>query len=143
LDAAHSVNVELANKLKDPEFRYQVGNRHARTRENEVLIARANSIGNFFGNLGFLVKTGIISRELAVNIWWNHAVARWDDLRLFTAIIRHTQGEVWTDFEYFVVLSQDYIAAHPAGSYPVGVRRLALDYEFLEADKQYAASRVA
>ena len=37
-------------------------------------------------------------------------------------------------------LAQDWIAAHPKGTYPAGVRRIDLKDEWLEADKQYAAS---
>jgi hypothetical protein len=34
------------------------------------------------------------------------------------------------------------MAAHPKGTYPAGVRRIGLKDEWLEADKQYAASLV-
>jgi hypothetical protein len=47
---------------------------------------------------------------------------------------------VWENFEYFVVLAQDWRAAHPDGTYPPGVRRIALADELREADAQYAAS---
>jgi hypothetical protein len=39
------------------------------------------------------------------------------------------------------VLSEEWIAAHPNGDYPAGVRRTGLKDKWLEADAQYAASR--
>lgn len=44
------------------------------------------------------------------------------------------------NFEYLTVLSQDWDAAHPNGSYPSGVRRIDLKDDWLEADTHYAAS---
>jgi hypothetical protein len=37
-------------------------------------------------------------------------------------------------------LAEDWKAAHPKGTYPTGVRRIQLKDEWLEADRQYAAS---
>ncbi|MGC1348350.1 MAG: hypothetical protein WA858_01040 [Xanthobacteraceae bacterium] len=58
-----------------------------------------------------------------------------------TAMSRRSAGDaLWENFEYLAVLAQDWAAVHPKGTYPAGVRRLALNDEWLEADKQYAAS---
>jgi hypothetical protein len=57
------------------------------------------------------------------------------------AITRRRVGDaVWENFEYLTVLAQDWMAAHPKDAYPAGVRRIGLKDEWLEADKQYAAS---
>jgi hypothetical protein len=59
----------------------------------------------------------------------------------FTAIYRRRHGlGALENFEYPTVLAQDWFAAHPNGTYPAGVRRLQVKDEWLEADKQYAAS---
>ena len=92
--------------------------------------------------MGLLVKSRLIDRELALDIWATTIPGTWERLAPFTAIVRQDQGDaVWENFEYLVVLSQDWIAAHPKGTYPAGLRRIALKNEFLEADRQYAASR--
>jgi uncharacterized protein DUF4760 len=138
----HFVDVELAGKLKDPEFRYQLANYHARTGENQALIAKVNTVGNFYENVGMLVKTGLVDRDLALNMWSGTAPSTWDDLKPVAAIVRRSQGDaLWENFEYFVVLAQDWVADHPNGTYPAGVRRIRFDDEWREADAQYAASR--
>jgi len=40
-------------------------------------------------------------------------------------------------------LAQDWLAAHPRGAYPAGVRRITEKDEWLEADAQYATSRAS
>jgi hypothetical protein len=47
---------------------------------------------------------------------------------------------IWENFELLTVMSEDFGAAHPAGTYPRGVRRKEIKDEFFEADRQYAAS---
>jgi hypothetical protein len=140
--AEHWVMTELANKLEDAEFRYQVENRSARTPENRALISRAATVGDHYENMGVLVKRGLIDRDIALDIWSGSAPDHWNRLAPFTAIMRQVAGPATLEnFEYFVVLCQDWLAAHPEGDYPAGVRRIDLKNKWLEADKQYAASR--
>jgi len=142
--AEQYVATDLAGKMKDPEFRYQIANRAARTAENQVLMTRANQVGNYYENMGLLIKSGLVDRDLALNTWSDIAVAQWGNLLPYTAIARaRTGSSLWENFEYFVVLSQDWVAAHPNGDYPVGVRRIDIKNEWLEADRQYAASRAS
>jgi hypothetical protein len=54
--------------------------------------------------------------------------------------MRRQDDAVWENFEYLTVLAQDWDAARPKGTYPAGIRRLDLKDEWLEADRQYAAS---
>ena len=135
------VQSELSSKLLDPAFRYQVANGAARTEENKPLIAKAIMIGNFCEGMGVLVKNGLVDAELATGMWWSVVTNFWETLSPFTAIGRRVRGDAgWENFEYLTVLSQDWAAAHPKGSYPARKRRLAVKDEWLEADKQYAAS---
>ena len=141
-EAQHFVNTELAGKLKDPEFRYQIGHRAARSAENRLLIGKVNVVGNFYEHLGLLVKTGLIDRELALDFWSGTTPPTWELLAPYTAIPRRDRGDaVWENFEYFAVLAQDWIAAHPKGAYPADTRRIGLKDEWLEADARYADSR--
>jgi hypothetical protein len=135
------VQTELSSKLRDPAFRYQVANTAARTEENKSLIAKAMMIGNFYEGMGVLVKNGLVDAEIAIAMWWWIATNFWEILSPFTAIARRVRGSTgWENFEYLTVLSQDWAAAHPEGSYPARKRRLAVKDEWLEADRQYAAS---
>jgi len=138
------IRTELASKLKDPEFRYQIANPAARTSENQGLIQKATDVGNFYENIGLLVRTGLVDRDLAVIALSSQATGAWRMLAPVCAIVRPVQGEdVWENLEFFVVLSQDWIAAHPHGAYPAGVRRIVFKNEWLETDRQYAASRAS
>ena len=141
LEASHFVQGGLAAKLRDPAFRYQVAMRSARTDETRALIAKANMVGNFFESVGMLVKTGLVDEELALQIWDGVTVQAWEHLAPYLAILRRTAGDVlWEKFEYLTVLAENWIATHPKGTYPGGMRRIALKDEWLEADRQYADS---
>ncbi len=140
--AQHYVLTGLANDLKDPEFRYQLNNSRARTGENQVANARVNAIGNFYENLGLLVRMDLVERDLALNMWSSTASEMWSLLSPVVGIGRRELGEtLWENYEYFMVLSKKWLAAHPKGDYPAGFERLGVKDEFLEADRQYAASR--
>jgi Domain of unknown function (DUF4760) len=141
MEASHFVQGVLAAKLQDPAFRYQVAMRSVRTDETRALIAKANLVGNFFESMGTLVKTGLVDKELALQIWDGVTVQAWEHLAPYVAIVRRRAGDVlWEKFEFLTVLAQDWIAAHPKGTYPVGMRRIDLKDEWLDADMEYAAS---
>ena len=140
--ADHWVSTELPSKMKDPEFRYQIAHRAARTPENQVLMMRVSNVGNHYENIGLLIKRGLVDRDIALDLWSDTAAVLWGNLAPYAAISRERSGPgVWENFEYFVVLSEDWLAAHASGAYPAGVRRIALKNEWFEADRQYAASR--
>lgn len=141
--ARHFVVTELASRLGDAAFRYQLAKQSARTEEFRPLIAKIHAIGNFYENMGVLLKAGLIDRDLALDIWnWN-VVETWESLAPVTAIVRREQGsETWENFEYLTVLAQDWVAAHPKGTYPADVRRIELKDEWLDIDRQYATSLV-
>jgi hypothetical protein len=140
-EAQHFVQTQLAAKLQEPAFRYQIVNRSARTDENRPLITKINAVGNFFEGMGVLVRTGLVDRELVFQMWAENAIGLWETLAPVTGIGRRKFGDtVWENFEYLTVLAQDWHSAHPKGTYPAGVRRIGLKDEWLEADKQYAAS---
>jgi hypothetical protein len=140
-EAAHFVRTQLAAKLKDPEFRYQVGHRSARTAETRTFMSKINPVGNFYEHLGLMVKMGLLDRDLAVDFWSGSALPQWEALAPYTAIARRAQGAIWENFEYLTILCEDWMAAHPGGAYPAGVRRVALRDGWLETDQQYELSR--
>jgi len=138
------VKTELANKMKDPEFRYQIANVAARTPDNQVFIQRVGGICNHYEMVGLLVKRGLVDRDIALDLWCDLAVSIWNKIAPYVVISRESLGPaVSENFEYFIVLCHDWLGAHPAGAYPAGVRRVNLKNEWLEADRQYAASRAS
>ena len=140
--ASHFVASELPAKLRDPAFRYQVVHRFARTDANGLLVTRIKSLGNFYESMGLLVKTGLVEQKLVMEMWSSNVTLDWANLAPVAAMARRSAGDalLWENFEYLAVLAQDWLAVHPKGTYPAGVRRFTLKDEFLEADKQYAVS---
>ena len=106
-----------------------------------MLVSKVNTIGNFYEGMGVLVNAGLVDRGLVLQIYPDRIAGAWEQLAPVAAIYRRRVGNaLWENFEYLTVLSQDWIAAHPKGTYPPRVRRIQLKDEWLEADKQYAAS---
>jgi hypothetical protein len=139
--ARHFVETELSGKLQDPAFRYQYAQPAARTDEMRPLVGKINAVANFFEGVGLLVKTGLVDRDLMLEMWASVVIQSWERLTPVVAIYRRRVGDaLWENFEYLTVLARQWIAAHPKGAYPAGVQRIELKDEYFEADKQYAAS---
>jgi hypothetical protein len=139
--AERFVRHDLSERLRDPVFRYQLANRGAMTDETQLLWSDILRVGNFFENMGALVKNGLADSNLVLDIFCTRVRSNWEHLAPVIAIARRSIGDaLWENFEYLAILSEDWIAAHPKGTYPAGVRRIGLKDEWLEADKQYAAS---
>jgi hypothetical protein len=135
------VTTGLANKLEDPEFRYQLFQRGAGTAENLSLINEVNLVGNYYENLGALVMTGLIDRKVALMLWDGQALRAWALLTPYLAVMRRRDRDIWLHFEYFVVLAEDWRAVHPDGVYPKNFRHIGIDDPLLEVDERYAVSR--
>ncbi len=141
VSAQHFVLSGLPEKMQDPAFRYQVISRAARTDEYAALIAKVVAVGNYYEETGLLAKTGLVDREFFLAIYSGNVVMTWDALSEYTAIAREARGSgIWENFEYVTVLSQDWLAQHPAGTYPANVRRLDVPNKWRSADLAYAAS---
>jgi hypothetical protein len=141
VSAFNFVTTELSSKWHDPAFRYQLAERSTRADENISTFSKARAVGNYFENMGLLVKSGLIDRDLAAEMSANLVTGAWENLLPMTAITRRKVGTgLWDNFEYLTVIAQDWMAAHPNGNYPAGERRLEVKDRWLEADRQYAAS---
>lgn len=137
LAAQHFVQGELAVRLKDPKFRYQFEAPSARSDETRQFMAQINAVGNYYENMGVLVRAGLVNKELFLQLWGDVVKQMWEHLTPVAAIGRRRVGNaLWENFEYLTVLSEDWLAAHPEGAYPTGMRRIALKDEWLEADRQ-------
>jgi hypothetical protein len=143
--ARHFVHTELAGQLQDPAFRYQLWlfvNEESPSVEAEHQITKVTTLGDFYENLGLLVKRGFVDRDSALDIWSYAVSQEWERIEPLVLRYRRAAGDsLYENFEYLVALSQDWLKAYPNGTYPAGMRRLKLkDDPWLEADKEYAAS---
>jgi hypothetical protein len=141
VSAGHFVQSGLPEKMQDPAFRYQLLRRPARTEENAQLIAKIMAVGNYFEETGLLARSGLVDREFFLQLYSSNIATAWDALSDATAILRERWGSVvWENFEFVAVLSQDWLAQHPSGTYPANVRRIDLPNKWREADLAFAAS---
>jgi hypothetical protein len=141
VSARHFVMTGLAKKMQDPAFRYQVVHRTARSDENGVLIAKVLTVGNYYEETGMLAKSGLVDREFFLELYGENIMGIWDSLSEYTALTREAHGSaLWENFEYSAVLSQDWNAQHPSGTYPANIRRIDLPNKWRAADLAYAAS---
>ncbi len=139
--AQHFVLTELPQRGQDPAFRHQVTTRSARTPEGQTMISKLMLFGNTYENLGVMVRMRLVDPVMALEMFYGNAIAGWDALAPMTAALRRNGNDAtWENFEYFAVLSQDWEAAHPHGTYPAGIRRIAITDVFQSADDDYAAS---
>jgi Domain of unknown function (DUF4760) len=141
--ALRFVRFELSEKLKDPAFRYQMAHPQNLTQENTLLRIYISQVANYYEGMGALVKSGLADKNLVLDSSASTlALVIWKQLSPAIALLRQSVGDpsIYENFEYLVVLAEDWKAAHPNGTYPAGVRRIDLNYPWLEADKQYAAS---
>ncbi len=131
----------LSALVPNPAFRYQWANRDKRTGEFRDEIRRIRLLGNCFEDVGALIASGLLDRDLTCKIYCGDVSLAWDELQPLTAIGRRRVGsKLWENFEYAAMLSKKWIEAHPEGDYPAGAPRLPLKDEWLDADGQYAAS---
>jgi hypothetical protein len=141
VSASNFVRTRLSEKMQDPAFRHQVVHRSARTEENAVLINKVIAVGSYFEEMGILAKSGLVDRDLLLDMHGFTIVGFWDALSEAMAIMREWHGAtILENFEYLTVLAQDWMAKHPAGTYPANVRRIDLPNKWRDADLAYAAA---
>ena len=98
-------------------------------------------IGDSYEMMGVFAKTRMIDRKLLMDIYSALILDAWNALTEVTAILRAHYGRaIYENFEYLVVLAQDWNAAHPEGAYPRNARRVEVPYKWTTADKHHAAT---
>ncbi|HET9343853.1 MAG TPA: hypothetical protein VFO25_13155 [Candidatus Eremiobacteraceae bacterium] len=133
-DAADLVRHKLAAAMEDPVYReYEIAltlNRPAPAVDQSYVEIRRASVlvGNAYEQLGILVKSGIVDRDMLLDRYNWLILLQWRRLEGVTALSRAAMGNTmaWENFEYLAVLSEDYLAKHRGGTYPRGVRRMPL-----------------
>jgi hypothetical protein len=119
--ARRFVQDDLPAIMQQPGFSERV----ARSVPDDELRA-AYFVSNFYEHLGSFVKYGIIDKRLACDLWSGVVLRDWDALLPFTTLRRRSdKSRAFSEnFEYFVVLCQDWDINHPDGAYPSSVRRM-------------------
>ncbi len=142
IKALHCLYTELPLLIQDPEFRYQLGHRQDRTAKFNEVISSIEAVGDSYENIGLLAKTGLVDRRILLDIYPMLVIDAWTALLDVTAILRaHYGSSLWENFEYLVVLSQDWNAAHADGTYPRGMRRIEVPTRWQSEDEEYASAR--
>jgi hypothetical protein len=129
-EAQRFVSFELPKRLRDPNERLKMTSLPFSGDYEKI-----GAIANLFEGMGEFVKTGIIDRDIALDIWGYVVLRNWNALLPLTTYIRHKlrTPQLWENFEYLAALSRQYLSAHPTGSYPKGVPRMPEDRTLLDA----------
>ena len=124
------VSRQLVPTLAQPAFRDYVsaalrGQTLPDVAEFASLRRAAIMIGNAYEDLGVLVKNNIIDKALFFDRYSGPIKRAWNRLNAYAAFCREATGStnLWENFEYLTVLSEDWDQIHPS-SYPAGLRRL-------------------
>jgi hypothetical protein len=134
--AAHKyIDTQLAHDLQDSAFREAIANRLARTDETHVKVRHLLNFGHFFESVAVVVKEGLVPSGLVLRMWSDIIVFGWKRFEPVVAIFRRSQDPLACEnFEYLVVLAEDWLVAHPKGAYPANMRRLKIEDPWLEVD---------
>lgn len=117
------IRTELPARLQDPAVCEDIVRTGFR---NEYAGIRA--VANLFESMGLFVKTGMMDKHLACQLWSAIVLRTWDSLLPLTKLVRSRVGPaIWINFEYMAVLSKAYMERFPQGEYPRGVARASLD----------------
>ena len=121
--------------MQDPAFRRGATDLDHRSEEHSFAFDTIDWVGNFWENLGIQLKRGFIDSDNVMELFAIVAKDHWKKLEPYIAIIRRDGSEgIWENFEYLVVLSTDWLARNPRGSYPKEMRRMPLIDVWLETD---------
>lgn len=93
------------------------------------------TVANFFETMGLFVKHRIIDRHIACDAWSGVVLTSWNALLPITTYMRSEFGpELWANFEYFAVVSEDF-ANSSKSTYPRKLRHMPEDRALLERKK--------
>ena len=122
LDEAYMFVVnDLAHAMEDPQFRADLESPRSQNRfvHKELLVC------DYFEQVGGYIKLGLISGDVFLE--YGNPERYWDLCAPALELYRRNRGpSTYENFEYLVVLAQDWETRHPDGNYPAGMRRLPL-----------------
>ncbi len=85
-------------------------------------------VGNFFENLGLLVKRGVIDGDIVSDLWGEAIHNAWKSLEPFITNRRYHLGNPasYDNFEYLAMVAERFKNRYPNGTYPAGFPRKVL-----------------
>ena len=86
-------------------------------------------IANFFEDMGAFVMQRLLDGDIVCSLYGENVTSAWRSIAPVAALVREkTQTpQIWENFEYLAVRSEDFMAAHPKGTYPAALRRMPVD----------------
>lgn len=93
------------------------------------------AVCNHFESVGVFIKLGNVEGRVACELWAFVVLECWKAIAPVAALVRARTGRdaIWENFEYLAVLAENYIGAHPAGTYPANTARMPVDYSLINA----------
>ena len=134
-EAFSFVRTQLAQRLKDPAFRQEIRNRQLdRTKHPEIAVC------NLFDQWGGYYRHGAINRTQFMRHNAGVVTAFWKILEPVIALAAANDGAntAFEQFEYMAVIAKDWLASHPQGDYPKGMRRMPLSDPWRDEDTRRA-----
>ena len=85
-------------------------------------------VANLFESMGLFVRTGMMDRRIACQLWAGIVYDTWQVMRPLTATVRSRLSPgIWVNFEYMAVISKQYLDRFPTGEYPRGAPRMSVN----------------
>jgi hypothetical protein len=133
-DAFSFVRTQLKDRLEDQAFRAELRALWTdRVKHPEIMVC------NFFDKWGAIYRHGAIDQPMFMQHDAHVVLAFWQRLEPVIALVAHESAGSNVDFqqfEYLAVQAQDWIAAHPQGDYPRGVRRMPITDRWKDVDER-------
>jgi hypothetical protein len=122
--ARRFIQYDLPRLMNEPNFAERIEKR-ALDGDLETL----NVVGNLFESLGVFCKYRIIDKEVVCDLFSGPVLTSWRALAPVIASRRRSLDApaLLENYEYLVMLCEDFEARHPDGAYPRGARRLQID----------------
>jgi hypothetical protein len=119
--AERFVALELSKRLSEPDVQRAMLDRYFPEEFQPMRM-----IANFFENMGVFVKSGIIDKSIACNLWNQVVLRNWNAIAP-VAQNRRVATEypgLWENFEYLAMLSRQWERDYANGTYPRGMERM-------------------
>lgn len=122
-EALHFIRNELPARLDDRAMLAELTEHGFRGEYAGIRL-----VANAFESMGMFVRTGMLDRRIAVELWAKIVHDTWNVLRPLTASVRKRYASgIWVNFEYMAMLSEDGLeASRENDGYPRGARRMPL-----------------
>jgi hypothetical protein len=131
-EAQRFVSYELPRRLVDPNEVLRIAQPQSQFEGEYQAI---DTVANFFENMGVFVKTGIIDRSLACDMWAHVVVRNWNALLPIVTFVREDLSEpaLWENFEYLAHICQRFCESYSGSGYPRRAARMPADRSFVVA----------